>query len=552
MTLQCLTYESACNYYFNGGTPLPADKLNISEKDDVSVNHPLYNKMIRSWKVMRHAAEGQDAVREHALKMDYIQIPPGIADIPGSKRSQLLNSTHHKTAQYHYINKAHYIPIVSRIIEEIVGKIFSKHYKIEIPKKLSDIIDELDSEGLSFEEYVRWVVREVFTVTRFGTLADWDEKTKKPVIKRYTTESIVNWNTDERGELILLVLQDMVRDKSQIFSHNSKTRRITFTLEEDARGKKRVVQRTWVKNANTDKFEEIEEPVVLSRRGRQLTKIPFIFFGGIKPESPILRPLADTALEFFDAHAQYRNTCWWAATAQPVITFKNGGGFYEADKSRGEDNDKSAPDDELNIILGSSTPIILEDGEFKFVETSGQSISAQRQRLTDIRAEMTGMGARSFNAQTASNIKVQTERMQNRSEGSIIQSISKFISRGIANTLQVVAAWADIKGEIEFELNKDYVEDFEVKYLPELMDAVDKNYLSRKGFFEYLQKNSELIGDNVKYEAYIAEIERNIMSSLVFNNGDVDNTDNDIDKAILNTEEDPDYIEEPEDVRRPT
>ena len=523
----CYSYDSACGYYFSTTNAYSANFLTLDGKDTVSTNHPAYDDMMRSWQVMRHSSDGQDAIRKNAIDMDYIQIPPGLIEYdkivgPNISYKTALN----KNAVHHYVNKAHYIPIVSRIIEEIVGKIFSKPYKISLPNKLDDLKDVLDSEGLSFEEFARWCVREVFTVTRFGVLADWDNETDKPVIKRYTAESIVNWKTNKRGELILLVLEDMIEDEAQVFSHNKKTRRISFTVELDENRNPQVVQRTWVKDTKKQKFEEFESPIVLQKRGFQLKNIPFTFFGGIKPEAPILRPLADTALEFFDAHAQYRNSMWWASNVQPVISFKDDGGFWGVDESRdGSDTGNSSDTEEISF--GSMNPILLVDGEFKLVEVAGNSLSAQRQRLTDIRAEMTGMSARSFNAQTASNIKVQTERMQNRSESSIIQSIAKFISRGIRNILQIVAVWADIKGEIKFELNKDYVEDFDIKYLPHLIDSVERGYFTLEHFFMFIKKNSEMIPDDQSFDDYVKAVQRHRASSFVFENSDVDEEDED-------------------------
>ena len=499
-----------CNdLYFSDYSSITADYYD-GDTDEVGANHPLYNKFSRCWKIMRDSVEGQDAVRSNALNMRYIQVPPGL------KSEGIYSCDYNETAEYHYINRAHYIEIVSRILDEVEGRIFSKPLKVTTPSKIN--LNSLDSEGLDFEQYVRWCVREVFAVSRFGVLVDWDEEIDSPILKRYVAESIVNWKQNKRGELKLLVLEDQVEDEDQLFSHNMTTRRISFEVKNTLDGPV-VIQRTWLQedriidDRSRKVFYESEAPVSLEKKGLALKKIPFIFFGGVRPTPPMLKPLSAAALDYYDAHAQMRNALWWAATEQPYFNFKKEGGFLTAN---GELlNSEHTNGGVHRIVFGSATPILLREGELKYAHVSGIGLEHLRRRLTDIKAEMTGMGARSFNAQTASNIKVQTERMQNRAEGSVIGSNAAAISQGIKHALEIVASWMDVKGPIRFELNKDYTEDFDLKYIGSLIELCDKDKWSEKRFFEFLRDNTNLIPSDMTFEEHEEEKSR---SRITFDN----------------------------------
>lgn len=512
-------YFSACSYFGPNNSYSPTF-LAQDQVDSVEANHPDYDKFSRSWKIMRHCIAGQDEVRKHAEEMEYLQIPSAAQT---EEELTTHRATYERSSKHHYIYKAHYIEVVGRMIDEIEGRIFSKKYKYTVPSQLEKIKDGLDSEGLSFDQYARWCVKEVFSTKRFGVLVDWDENEGHSVFKRYTAENIVNWKINKHGIPTLVVLEDFIDEPDQIFSHNKITRRIAFVLEKDSSGDAYVVQRTFTKTKdNNKKFEESEPPKVLTRRGMSLTKIPFIFFGGIKPTAPMLKPLAAASLDFFDAHASYRNALWWATTEQPYISFEQGEdkefGFLG---QNGIEKDGTEPKG-MEIIWGSATPICLINGQIKFAHVSGIGLTAARQRLIDAKAEMTGLGARSFNAQTASNIKVQTERMQQRAEGSVIGSNAYAISMGIKHALEIAAEWNDIKGDISFELNQDYTDDFELPFLKEIGDAVEKLMLPYELIYNYLRQNSDIIPDNVSNQDIMKMLDQQQDSILGFSYEDIE------------------------------
>jgi len=492
------SFGGPCEHYF-ASYPATSVGYLLAGADEVGTNHPLYNKFEKCWKVMRDSIEGQDAIRDNAVYMNYVQIPAGISD----DNKSLYSCKYDSTAAYHYINKAHYIEIVPRILDEVEGRIFSKPYKIDSPDELD--INSLDSDGLTFDQYVRWCVREVFALSRFGVLVDWDSETETPILKRYVAESIVNWDNDHRGKLNLVVLEDEVKEDGQIFSHNKIKRRISFTIEESLDGPI-VVQRTWYQDneSGPNSFYEAAEPITLERNGRAVSKIPFIFFGGVRPTAPMLKPLAATALDYYDAHASYRHALWWSSNEQPYFNFKEDGGFITADGKE--------PEGDIEILYGSSTPLLLRDGDLKFAGVKGTGLEHMYRRLKDIKAEMAGMGARSFNSQTASNVKVQTERMQQRAESSVIGSIAYSISIGIKEALDLAAEWALIPERVSFELNQDYTDDFDIKFIPELIEARDATILTNRRIFEFLKNNTDLIPNDMGYEEFQQERKETISS----------------------------------------
>ena len=492
-------YKHGCKGYFSSyAVPDFVDLL--EQSDGIEANHPDYIDFQECWGVMRDSIAGESQMRKNAVAKEYIQVPPS------ANGDSLCQGVGKNRAAHYYVNMAHYVEVVPRILDEVEGRIFSKPYKYSGPTRLNEIINTLDSEGLNFEQYIRWCVREVFGVSRFGVLVDWDEEVSSPIFKRYIAESIVNWKTDKRGNLTVVVLEDYIEEEGQIFSHNKIRRRISFTVERDADGNDFVVQRTWLDlNSHKDgepAFIESEAPIALSRNGFAVSRIPFIFFGGVKPTNPMLKPLASSAIDYFDAHASYRNALWVAANEQPYIKFETG-----ADKSPGfVGMNGEKIEGEVNITFGSPDPILIKDGDIKYASIKGIGLNHMYQRLKSIRAEMTGMGARSFNAQTASNIKVQTERMQQKAEGSIISSITSSISLGVRRALELAMQWSDIEGEVTFELNTDYSEDFDIKYMGELIEALDANIMSPKEVFEFLKDNSELFPNQKTYVEHIRSL----------------------------------------------
>lgn len=415
--------------------------------DIVDSRHPSYLEWRPFWEQARDAYEGMERIK--AKGEIYLPIPSGFRYAPDPRKEYLA-----------YVERAVYPEIMSPTIRGMAGTMHSKPATYELPDSMAHLLEEASRDNLTLEALHRRITREVLQVGRYGLLADMPEEGEPlAYIAGYAAEAILNWDTDERGRLNMVLLDESgpVRDPETYEWETVEAWRL-LELDEDGF----YVVRRFVKRGG--RVEELEpvEPVMAG--GARLDFIPFVFIdtNDLTPEPdeiPLL-PLAKSAVNIYRLEADYRRALYLTAQTTPVII-----GDFD-------------PDADLPIlVVGSAVPwVIPQGGDAKFLEFSGAGISAQRQAILDEMERAVQLGARLLADQTGRQESGEARRLRYASESATLTSIAQNVGSGLEKALRYVARWVGLDEKaVTVEPNLEFADQ---KLTPQEVDALVRGWQS--------------------------------------------------------------------------
>ncbi len=414
---------------------LPHKAARTGTANGVEINHPTYQEKQLIWRMMRDVYAGEDSIK----RMGEYYLPKPC----GQSRAEYEN----------YLARARFPDVLSRTVDGYCGRIFRKSYTAQLPERMKEILDQMDASTLPFEAMLRALVRDIAVVGRQLLLLDWCEERNHPIILRYQPEQIVNWKTDSKGRLTLLVIETAL-ESSDSFSHDTSLRRTVYSLNEA--GEYHVVHY----DKDSQKGWQATQEITPLIAGKTLNAIPAVFVSAnglsIDIEKPVLYGLAAANLHFYHTSADRRQALY--LTAQPTPYIAGGDKIYDT----GHDfygcacpADKQA---EYTVHIGSSRMLLLPEGaSVGFAEISGSGLAEQRLELQDLRDEMAALGARILRDPGQNNIAAETERLQQGGETSVLAGIARNVSAAIEQLLRMASGWMYLpEQEISLSLNTQF------------------------------------------------------------------------------------------------
>ena len=270
----------------------------------VANTHKEYKEMSELWERCRDAADGQSAV--HAAGAKYL---PVLADQSASEYQS-------------YLTRAGFYNATWRTIAGLQGMIFRKPAFVKVPAVVLPMLDDVSLGGESLHMFSLELMEELLTVGRVGVFVDYpttdplhttqaDTKAMglRPILKKYETESIINWRTsvvNNRCILSMVVLAEEVETTGDTeFDVEEKTQYRVLDLAPAPvaadGGIAPLVVRVRVFVVN-DRNEDVlvEGPTYPMVKGKNLDTIPFytISTDGVEicPDVPPLMDLVDVNL----------------------------------------------------------------------------------------------------------------------------------------------------------------------------------------------------------------------------------------------------------------
>ena len=149
--------------------------------------HEEYAEFINRWELITDVIAGKEDIDEKGDT--YLPIPSGRSDTEYQayqKRAVLYNAT-------------------ARTMDGLLGALFRKDVKVEVPEPLEYILDNTDGEDNGVNQFSKKVATNVISKGRQGILVDFPQASgittlreernanMKARIQTYTPESIVNW-----------------------------------------------------------------------------------------------------------------------------------------------------------------------------------------------------------------------------------------------------------------------------------------------------------------------------------------------------------------------
>lgn len=455
----------------------------------VKTTYPQYDKFKSKWERVRDTIEGQDAM--HAAGERYLpKLKDESADDYKSriKRSNYFNGTW-------------------RTISILHGLMFRKDPTLEVPAAIKPHLADVTMSGCSFDRFARNVAGEVLAPGRVGILVDHPAMPEnvtaitldaaerlglRPTMQIYKCENILNWKHRRIANahvLSMVVLQELVRVAEDEFSDKEVIRYRVLDLDEGNNYRQRVFE------IIDDKDVLVEGPLYPLMNGKPMDFIPFRVVGvdgmDMDFDEPPLVDLVDANIAHYQINADYRHGLHFTGLPTAVVS-----GYTPS--VEGE-----------QLYIGSKSAWVFSDPNAKasYLEFSGQGLQETREALKEIKQEMAMLGARAIADETRQAETLGGTQIKRSGENSLLAAIAIAVSDALQWALTVFAEWAGASGEVEFEINRDFLPALmDAQTLTALVGAVQAGKISDSEFFELMQRGDVIDGKKT-YAEHAAEVE---------------------------------------------
>lgn len=383
----------------------------------VDTHHPSYVEAASKWQRVRDVLAGVDALRA----------------------GNYIPRLHEQTESDYkaYKDRACYGGAPIRAHEAMVGVMSNKPYLIETILG-DEVIQNIDLRGSALPVFVRWILSEMSSVGRSGTLIDWNEELGRPYVVSYTAEEIINWiedYVDGRPVLRLLVIKVCeCQDGPDEFSPAHEEKYIVYRLSDQG-----VVSEEY-RNGSIVKSAEMR------RRGQPLSAIPWVWHGteiarGCAAPKPPLLELADVAISQYRTSADLENGRHMCGIPTPWAV-----GFAGT-----------------KLYLGSAFAWTSENTDAKagFLEFSGAGLNSLTAAMEEKSKQMAALGSRLLESGPSSAEAHETIALRNASESSCLGRIATMASASIKAVLQWAQWWGSTSEfredeKVSFEIPTDF------------------------------------------------------------------------------------------------
>lgn len=241
-----------------------------------------------------------------------------------------------------YIRRATFLNATGLTQRTIVGKLFSKPPTVDLPPRLEALRDNVNGEGLSFNQLIEQVLAETFAFGRCGLYADFkqldsnsvsisDAEELSPTITFVRPENIINWRIDKsRKRLTLVVIREFYESYDK-FNVKKYPQYRVFALSSDNKLQVRIYRPKQPEEslyAVTDGLEErfsvVEQYYPLLPDGQNWDVIPFALVGSTDNDwtidEPPLYQIANYDLALYRNSADIEEAAFYVGQPTPYIS----------------------------------------------------------------------------------------------------------------------------------------------------------------------------------------------------------------------------------------
>lgn len=391
-----------------------------------------------------------------------------------------------------YKARAVFFNATGRTVDSFVGMIYRKDPTIEAPASLDPFQEDATLQSQSFYDYTKFIVREVISAGRSGTLVDWSDEENRPYVQNYTPEQIINWRMRRIGGrtvLGLVVLKETVSADEALavgpqavdetsgqappqplavgvvnhYAASGPADGTTSTPDDfspEMLDQFRVLRllsdgvtpsyqvEIWRKKDGEKSDYVLVSTVIPTRKGKALNGIPFVFHGpnNLLPTCDKI-PVEDIIsinLSHYRTSADLEHGRHWTGLPTPFIT--------------GVDSNK-------DITLGSQTAITSTHPEAKatFLEFKGEGLKALETAIVEKEHQMSVLGARMLEQPKKAAETVDVMQMKQTGEQSSLMQIAFTLGESFETILRWALYWMapadsafDETEDVTVELNADF------------------------------------------------------------------------------------------------
>ena len=463
----------------------------------VEAKHLSFTAAESTWAMLRDFLIGEDAVKEKGET--YLPKPK-----PRTDKEYLS-----------YVQRASFYGATAKTVEALVGAIFRKEPKADLPPGLEYLVDDADGCGTPLGQQAKSAGEETLGMGRTGLLVDYPqvpelasraeemEQHARAQIFTYRAEHIRNWRYERHGgknQLTLLVLEESVTvDGDDDFDPQQVTQLRELRLGEhvtDAGSSSGLMVRLW-RQKDSGEWTVISTAFPRLPGNQPLTEIPFVFLGAGDLTAEVDKAPVEDIARVNRAH--YRNSADyeemlfmlgnptpWVSGCTPEFIDKYKGKYWE---------------------LGSRSAWMLPKDATAGLLEMHASPEHLLKAMAEKERQMAALGARLFEPRSGNVEAADTIRMRQTGEASLLASIASNISRAYLIALQWCADWMGESDPVEFACNADF---FATRLTPQeltaLMQAWQGGAITQQTLYEQLVAG-EIIADGGEFDDYKSELE---------------------------------------------
>jgi hypothetical protein len=352
----------------------------------VATLHPEYTADRQlEWKLMRHAFEGESAIKRQGEI--YLPKPVGWGGMSDGGK-----------AMYDaYIRRARFPEITASAIRGMVGVLHSQDWQVDIPPGLEYLHERATKDGLPLEVFMKRITTELLTTGRYAVLAEAPEgEGGDPYLAGYTAESLINWDELQN----FYVVQETVNRRDG-FKWSQVVQARALELIDG-----RYVQRVYEDN------ELVSEIAPIARGGRTIDFVPIAIGGAmdmdLKPDTPPLIGVARAALAHYQIYADYRLAMFMAYQATMVV--KNA---TEVPRAVG-----------AGVVISLESSEIGKDADAYYIAPPPEPIAAHERGMDREQQAATRSGAQMFDNTPKGQESGEARRLRFSAETANLQSVA--------------------------------------------------------------------------------------------------------------------------------
>jgi len=378
----------------------------------VANEHPDYTLWKAEWTKCRDCFDGQSAVKRRGQ----LYLP---------RLSGMDNNDYNA-----YRFRALFYSITSKTVSSLVGMVTVKTPSISYPPELGYIFE--DKSGVQFYETLTRALTENVLISRVGFLVDRPKNGGKANVYIYDAESILNWDVDEEGKPVFVVLYEKIVKPgvNRFEGMNSCQYRVLELIDGE------YFQTIYGEDGTSGK------PIKIENTGKSMNFIPFYVvnsFGvDFRTVKPTMLDVADINISHYRTSADLENGRHFAGIPTPVVTGA----------------ESSTP-----LKIGGTTAWVIPDKDAKafYMEFKGEGLKSLENAMKEKESQLASMSARMSSSGNGSEA-AETVRLRYMSETASLSSIARAVEAGLNIAYKTAAYMEGVDASsLSIKLDKEFL-----------------------------------------------------------------------------------------------
>ena len=441
-------------------------------KNDVTYERLEVVKAKKKYQIIEDAISGQKAIKDKST--NYLPLP-----------SECSNSSDPRYQAY--ITRALYYNLIRPTRDALVGQLFLRPPKIELPDQLKVLEEDATGENLSLINLIKQIANNVLPYGRSGLLADFPTTSGettvaqlrnnevRPIIRYSDHNQIRNWDYRKIGsvwKLSLIVLDEITEERKD---ESYKVEKVEKQRVYELKNNNCVECRIYRDNKEEKRYD------ICGIDGKPLDEIPFEFIGSENNDASIDEPPFENFADINIAH--YRNSADYEESVfivgQPTLGIS---GMTQ------EWLDKNYPD---GITFGSRTAITTgPDGEMVILQADPNTLAFEAMKHKE--KQMFDIGAKIISPREGGVERKEIEvKIEAASQKSILNTIKDNIESAAINIIKKCGQFISSDDfDITLELNDNF--DLGVMTAEQMRyttEAYEKNGICYEDYHENLKRS---------------------------------------------------------------